>query len=113
MTETHRELHSGLIARPRVAPADDLGSDEIALLPVPDHLRAAHAAKRPEGREQVNGLEDVRLALRVVAQQQVKTGREIGVQPRVISEIAKSQMGQMHSEELAVLHPTVSPFFPK
>ncbi|MBI3864180.1 MAG: MarR family transcriptional regulator [Planctomycetia bacterium] len=27
MTETHRELHSGLIARPRVAPADELGSD--------------------------------------------------------------------------------------
>jgi hypothetical protein len=43
----------------------------------------------------------------------VKTGREIGIQPRVVAEIAKSQMGQMHREELAVLLPTVSPFFPK
>jgi hypothetical protein len=40
----------------------------------------------------------------------VKTGREIGIQPRVIAEIAKSQMGQMHAEELAVPPATVSHF---
>jgi hypothetical protein len=40
----------------------------------------------------------------------VKTGRKIGIQPLVIAEIAKSQMGQMHPEELAVLPRTVSPF---
>ena len=47
--------------------ADDLSADEIALLSVPHHLRAAHAAKRPEGREQINRFENVGLALRVEA----------------------------------------------
>ena len=46
-----------------------------------------------------------------MAEQQVKTEREMGIQPRVIAEIAKSQMGQMHPEELAVPPQTVSPFF--
>ena len=68
----------------------DAGAEEIALLPVPDHLRAANAAKRPQGGQQVNRLQEVRLALRVIAQQQMETGRESHIQPRAVAEIAKS-----------------------
>ena len=104
-----RPIHFDLV----LALADDLGADEIAFLSVSHHLRAAYAAKRAERREQINRFENVRLALSVMAEQQVKTEREMGIQPRVIAEIAKSQMGQMHSEELTVSPPTVSHFFPK
>ena len=92
-----RPIHLDLV----FALADHLGADEITLLSVSHHLRAAHAAKRPERREQINRFQNVGLALCVLAEQQVKTGREILIQPRVIAEIAKSQMGQMHSEELS------------
>ena len=44
-----------------------------------------------------------------LAEQQVKTGREIDVQPRVIPEITKSQMAQMHGEELLALPGDVKP----
>ena len=80
--------------------AHDCAADEIALLPVPDHLRAADAAERAQRGHEINRFEDVRLALRVVAEQQMEAGRKIRVQPRVIAEVAKSQMGQMHAEKI-------------
>ena len=80
-----------------LALADHLAADEVALLPVPDHLRAAHAAKGAQGGDEVDGFEDIGLALGVVAQQQVEAGRKIRIQPRVIAEVPKAQMGQMHA----------------
>ena len=67
---------------------------------MPDHLRAADAAERAQRGHEINRFENVCLALRVVAEQQVKAGREIRVQPRVIAEVPKSQMGQMHAEKI-------------
>ena len=64
------------------------------------HLGAAHAAKGTQRGHEVDRFEDVRLALRVVAEQQVKAGLEIRIEPRVIAEVAKSQMGQMHSAKM-------------
>ena len=40
------------------------------------------------------------LPLRVIAQQQVEPGSEAHIQPRVVVEIAKAQMGQTHVEGL-------------
>jgi len=56
--------------------ADDISADKITLRDVPDHLRAADAAKRPQRGHEINRLEDVRLALRVVAEQKVKAVRK-------------------------------------
>ena len=80
--------------------ADHRTADEITLLPVPDHLRAADAAKRAQRGHEINRFEDVRLALRVIAKQQVEARRKIRVQPRVIAEVPESQMGQMHVEKI-------------
>ncbi len=79
-----------------LALADDRAAGEVALLPVPDHLRATDATERPQRGHEINRFEDVRLALRVVAEQQVEARRKIHVQPRVIAEVSQSQMGQMH-----------------
>ena len=68
---------------------DHCAADEVTLLTVADHLRAADAAKRTQRGHQIDGFEDVRLALRVIAEQQMKARREIHVQPRVIAEITK------------------------
>ena len=72
-------------------PACDItpAADEVALLPVPDHLRAADAAKGPQRGQQIDRLEHVGFALGVVAEQQVEPRRKIRVQPRVIAEVAK------------------------
>ena len=43
---------------------------------------------------------NVRLALRVVAEQDVEAGRKIHVQPRVIAEVTESEMGQMHAGKI-------------
>ena len=80
---------------------DDIAADEIALRAVPDHLRAADAAKGAQRGHEINRFENVRLALRVVAEQQMEAGRKIRVQPRVIAEVSESQMGQMHAKILA------------
>jgi len=63
-------------------------------------LRAADATERPQRREQLNGFENVGLSLRVAAKEHVKAGREIRVEPRVIAEITKAQVGQMHTPSL-------------
>ena len=83
-----------------LALADHVAADEIAFRAVPDHLRAADAAKRPQRGHEINRFENVRLALRVVAEQQMEAGRKIRVQPRVIAEVPESQMGQMHAEKM-------------
>jgi hypothetical protein len=67
---------------------------------VPDHLRAADTAERPQRGHEINRFEDVCLALRVVAEQQMEARRKVGIQPRVIAEVAKSQMGQMHTGKM-------------
>jgi len=76
-------------------------ADKVAFLPVPDHLRAAHAAKRAEGSNEINGFQYIGLALGVVAQQQMEAGRKINIQPRAIAQIPKAQMGQMHAIRMA------------
>jgi hypothetical protein len=57
---------------------------------VSNHLSAPHAAKGTQCREEINGFEHVRFSLRVVADQDVKSGAEFHVEPRVIAEIAKA-----------------------
>jgi hypothetical protein len=79
--------------------ADDIAPDEVTLLAVPDHLSATHAAKRAQRRHQVNRFEDVGLPLGVVAEQEVKARCKVRIQPRIVAEVAESQMGQMHSRE--------------
>ena len=78
----------------------DIAADEITLLAVPDHLRAADTPERAQGSHEINRFEDVRLALRIVAEQQMEAGREIRVQPDVIAKIPQPQMSQMHAEKI-------------
>ena len=80
--------------------ADDFAAHKIAFVPVPDHLRAAHAAKGTERGHEIDRFEDVGLALRVVAQKQMEAGREVRVQPRVIPEVAQAQVSQMHAARM-------------
>ena len=69
---------------------DTRSADEITFLPMPHHVRAADAAEGSQGGEEINGFEHVGLALRVVAEQQVESGREIHVEPRVIAEVTQT-----------------------
>jgi len=62
--------------------------------------RSAHAAERAEGGNEIDGFENIGLALGVVAQQQMEAWRKINIQPRVIAEVPKAQMGQMHDLRL-------------
>jgi hypothetical protein len=78
--------------------ADNPAADEITLLGVTHHLRTADAAEGPQSGNQVNGFEDIGLALRVVSEQEMETRRKIDIQPSVISEIAEAQVGQMHRD---------------
>ena len=75
----------------------DFGADEVPRLVVADHLRAADSTKGTQGRQQINGFEDIRLALRVVAEDQMEARREIDIQARVISKIPQAKMVQMHA----------------
>jgi len=84
-----------------VALPHHVAADEITFRAVPDHLRAADAAKRTQRGHEINRLEDVGLALRVVAEEQMEAGRKIHVQPRVVAEVSESQMSQMHAGILA------------
>ena len=79
---------------------DHVAADKITFRAVPDHLRAADAAKGSQRGHEINRLENIRLALRIVAEQQMEARRKIGVQPRVIAEVSESQMGQMHAEKM-------------
>jgi hypothetical protein len=79
-----------------IALADDFAADEITFLTVTNHLRAADAAKGTERRHEIDGFEDVRFALRIVAEEEMEAGRKIDVEPRVIAEVAESEMSQVH-----------------
>ena len=61
-----------------------------------DHLGAAHASKGSQCRNQINRFEDVGLALRIVTEQHMESGRKAGVQPLVIAEVTESELRQMH-----------------
>jgi len=52
-------------------------------------LRAPDPAKGAKRRNQINGFQNVRLALRVIPQKKMKTRGKISIQPRVIAEITK------------------------
>jgi len=84
-----------------LAGADDAAAAEVAFLAVPDHLGAADAAEGAESGEKVDGLEDVGLALGVVAEEELEARGKVDVQPRVIAEVTKSEMGQMHGGKMA------------
>ena len=95
------KLQSPFSTRPRHpdvvgARAHHAAAYKVATLSMPHQLRTAHAAERAQGTHQVDCLQQVCLALCIVAQQQVEAGREISVQPAVIPEIAKPQMRQVH-----------------
>ena len=68
---------------------------------VPHHRRAADAAKGAEGGEQVDGFEQVGFALGVVSEEEVNPGRKVGVQSRIIAEVSKTQMSQIHGQTFA------------
>jgi hypothetical protein len=59
----------------------------------------ADAVERAHRGREINS-ENVGLALRIVAQTQMEAAREIRVRPRVIAEVAKSQMGRMRAEKI-------------
>ena len=69
---------------------NDFGADEVAGLIVTNHLGAADAAKRPERGQEVNRFKDIGFALGVVAEEKVKPGSELDVQPRIIAEVAQA-----------------------
>ena len=69
---------------------NDFGADEVAGLVVANHLGAADAAERSEGREEVNGFENVGFALGVVAEEKMEAGSELEVEARVIAEVAQA-----------------------
>src|SRR5690606_31251910 len=69
---------------------------EISSGPVPDHLGTADAAEGTQRGQQVNRLEDVRLALRVLPDQELETGFEIDVQSRVVPKIAQAKVRKVH-----------------
>ena len=77
--------------------ADDLRADEGAFLPMLNHLRAAHASEGAKCSQEINGFENVGLALGIAAHEDMEAGREIHIEPRVIAEIAKAQMGDVHA----------------
>ena len=79
----------------------DRGSDKVAFRAVPNQLRTAYAAEGAQRGKEVDGFQDVGLALGIVPQQEVEAWRKISIQPRVVAEIAKSQMRQMHTGTLA------------
>ncbi len=79
-----------------------LSAHEVPLLGVANHLRAANSAKRSKRRHKVDGFQNVRLALGIVAQQQMKSGRKSHIQPAVIAEVSKSQLSQMHGWKMKV-----------
>jgi hypothetical protein len=78
----------------------NLAAHEKPGAPVPNHLAAGDAAKRSQRRQKVDRFENIRFALRVISQQQMKTGRELHIQSRVISKIPEPQMAEMHAEVL-------------
>ena len=47
-------------------------------------------------RHQVNGLQDIGFALGIIPEKQVKARAKVRIQPRVIAEVSKAQVGQMH-----------------
>ena len=63
---------------------------------VANQLGAANATERPQGSQQVNGFQHIGLPLGIIPAQQVKTRREIHVEPGVITEIPQAQVLQMH-----------------
>src|SRR5262249_25403836 len=79
-----------------LALTDNGAADEIALLSMTNHLCASDSTKRSQRGDKVNAFENVRFALGIVAQEPMKSWREIRVQPRVVAEIAESQMSQLH-----------------
>ena len=60
------------------------------------HHGTTHTTKGAECGEQVQGFENVGLALPVASEQQVKARPEVAVQPAVVSKIPQSQMPQVH-----------------
>jgi len=71
-----------------------MAADKVTGAPVANHLGAADAAKGAQRGHEINGLENVGLALSVVSQEQMKAGRKIEIQPRVIAEVTEAQMSQ-------------------
>src|SRR2546423_2270848 len=65
-----------------------LAAHEISAIAMAHHLRSAHAAKRTERGHEVNGFQDVGLALGVIPQEQMEPGRKIRVEPPIIAELA-------------------------
>jgi hypothetical protein len=84
-----------------LALTDNGGSDEIALMFVPNHLCIADATKRTKRRQQINGFQNIGFALGIVTEKQVEAGRKVRVQAGIIPEVTKTQMGQMHWERFA------------
>ena len=64
---------------------------------MPDDLRVADATERAQRGQEVNGLEQVGFALRIAAEQHVKTRLERDVEPPEIPEVTQFELGQVHA----------------
>jgi hypothetical protein len=67
---------------------------------MPNHLSAHYAAKRPQCRQQINRLKNICFSLRIIAKEKVKAWGELNIQTRVISEIAESELSEMHNQPI-------------
>lgn len=76
--------------------SDDAAADEVAGFVMSDHLGAADAAEGTEGGEEIDRLQNVGLALRIVSEQHVEARLEVDVEPAVVAKVAESQMFQVH-----------------
>lgn len=74
------------------AGGDDLAADEVGLLGMADHLSAAHATEGAQCGQEVDRLQNVGFALRIVSQQHLEAGSEVHVQPGVVAKIAQAQV---------------------
>ena len=79
---------------------EDGGADEVSLLAVANHLGAADAAKGAESGDEIDGFQDVGLDMSIVAEEEMESGCEIGVQTPVIAEVAQPEMSQMHDKRI-------------
>ena len=80
--------------------SNNAGFGKIALLTVPGQLAAAGAAEGSQRGEEIEGFEEVGLALGVLSEQEMESRRKAGIQTRIVTEVAESESPNVHREDL-------------
>ena len=70
---------------------------EKGVLLVPDELCVADAAERAERGQQINSLEQVGFALRIAAEQHVKSRLECCIELPNVPKVTQFELGQVHA----------------